>query len=126
MTYTFATYNRQTLDQAFKQKGTFSFSLGTNDINDLGISHTDDVAQVIEGGRFDLTPWRKNPPRRALLNEPSMTAREILHDASFVVGHLYLQYEQSGGENATGDISATYNPLETPAPRLVTLDPAVP
>lgn len=125
MTYTFEPYNRQTLDQAVKQKGTFSFSLGTNDIAELGISNPDDVAQVRDGGRFDLTPWRKNPIRRVRFDITVMTAREILHDASQVAAYLYLQFEQAGGANGLGDISATYNPLNSPTVRVVQLDPIV-
>lgn len=122
MTYIFEPYNRQLLDQAVQQGGSFTFSLGTNDVGDLGLSHPDDVAQVRDGGRFDLTPWRKNPIRRVILETP-LSAREILHDASRLAGHLYLQYEQAGGSAGMGDISATYNPMDSTTLRVVQLDP---
>ena len=72
--------------------------------------------------RAPKSPWRKNPPRRSLLDS-GLTARGILHDASHVAGHLFLQLEPSGGPAGTGEISATYNPLETPMLRVVHVEP---
>lgn len=127
MTYEFDTYNRQLLSQAVQQGGSYTFSLGTGSIGDLGISNPDDVAQVREGGRFDLTPWRKNPSPRLTLEKYALTARDILHDASRVAGCLYLHlhYEQAGGEAGVGDISATYNPMASTTLRMVQLDPTL-
>ena len=123
MTYEYEPYDRRKLYNAVHSKGTYTFTLGTNDLEELGVIGVDDQAQIRDGGRFDLTPWRKNPPRRLLMNT-TLSPREILHDASHVAGHLFLQLEPSGGPDGFGEISATYNPLETPTLRTVHVEPA--
>ena len=122
MTYQYSTYDRQKLAEAVRLKGTYSFTLGTGEAEGLGVKLPNDQAQIRDGGRFDLTPWRKNPPRRSPLGS-GLTARGILHDASHVAGHLFLQLEPSGGPAGTGEISATYNPMETPTLRVVHVEP---
>lgn len=122
MTYQYPTYDRQKLYNAVHGKDTYTFTLGTADLEDLGVKLPNDQAQIRDGGRFDLTPWRKNPPRPSLLNT-GLTPREILLDASQVAGHLFLQLEPSGGPDGMGEISATYNPMETPTLRVVHVEP---
>jgi hypothetical protein len=98
--------------------------LETGDAADLGVTHEDDVAQIRDGGRFDLTPWRKNPVKR-LLMQSTLSPREILYDASHVAGHLYLQLDPGAGPAGAGEISATYNPLSTTTMRTVHVEPSV-
>jgi len=124
MTYTFEKYDRNLLDRAVKNGHSVTFSLGTDDIGELGISHPHDVALVRVGDWFDLHAWQTKPIRRLMLETPK-SPREILDSASGLVGYLYLQYEQAGGPAGMGDISATYNPLVAPTSRVVQLDPIV-
>lgn len=118
------TFDSSMLARAVKDGGTYSFSLGTADIKDLGLTDEDDIAQVCAGGRFDLTPWRKwgKPPQSLFSESAPMTPMHILHDASRIAAYLYLNYEQSGGADGMGDVSATYNALNTPALRVVHVD----
>lgn len=119
MTYQYPTYDRAALDRAVASKGFYVFTLGTWDVTELGVFDEDDQAQIRDGGRFDLTPWRKAGPRRVLT--PPTTARDILHDASHVAGHLYLQMEPGAGPHGAGEISAMYvhTTLSTTATRSV-------
>lgn len=121
MTYQYPNYDREELERAVANKGHYVFTLATADVTELGVFNEDDQAQIRDGGRFDLTPWRKSGPRR-VLTAPS-TARDILHDASHIAGHLYLQMEPGAGETGSGEISAMYSPLTTTTPRTVVVEP---
>lgn len=121
MTYQHEPYDRTLLLNAVKNGGFYSFSLGTANIADLGITDPDDEAQVRDGGRFDLTPWRKwAAPKPTLLGKPTWGPMNILHDASLIAGHLYLQVEL-GANDGTGDISASYSAAPNTAIRTVVL-----
>lgn len=120
MTHTYPLYSRQKLADAVGSQGTYTFSLGTSDPKDLGITDDDHIAEIISGGRFDLTTWRKWQPK-LLAPQPMRT----LHNASQVAGYLYLSVELTGGKDGAGDITATYNPMESTTPRLIHLDPKV-
>jgi len=124
MTYQYPAYDRQQLENAVRTKTQYVFTLATGDVMDLGVTHEDDQAQIRDGGRFDLTPWRKNGPR-SLLQAPPTTPREILTDASDVAAFLYLQLEPGAGPHGSGEISAMYSPLTTTTPRFVHVEPSV-
>lgn len=125
MTYQFEPYDRQKLQAAYQAKVPYAFTLGTGDVLDLGVTNEDDQAQVRDGGRFDLTPWRKSGARSILPPPPPVTAREILADASNIVGHLYLSLDPGAGPHGSGEISAMYSPLTSTTPRLVVVEPSV-
>ncbi|KRE90876.1 hypothetical protein ASG87_01685 [Frateuria sp. Soil773] len=113
------------LAHAFNNKTFHTFSLGTADISAIGVTHPDDVAQIRDGGRFDLTPWHNLAGQIPRLMEKSPV--QILQDASTVVPYLYLQLDQSAGLDGRGDITATYNPEPNAATtRILTVVPPQP
>ncbi|WP_266158598.1 hypothetical protein [Dyella silvatica] len=123
MTYKYPTYVRQHLEDAVKHQHEYIFTLATWDVIELGVFNDDDQAQIRDGGRFDLTPWRKSGPRQ-VLTAPT-TAHGILLDASHIAGHLYLQMEPGAGNAGAGEISAMYvpHPPSTTATRTVHVEP---
>lgn len=123
MTTLYPAYDRQALDRAVHSKSTFTFSLGTSDVKDLGITDPDGMLEIKAGGRFDLTTWRKWQPK-----PHAPQAMHTLHDASQIAGHLYLGIEPTSsadGREGITDITATYSPLTTTTPRTLHLDPSV-